>query len=121
MREITSHKVNGLNEALKIEVLDEPGLGDACHNYRVSSVTPLLMHPIEINFQKNPIQEVGVNGISMEALLAIVVDRLEGFQSGEYACEENQHALDSVRSALIALKIRTRERCERGVEGTSVK
>lgn len=29
MREITSHKVNGLNEALRIEVLDEPGAGGA--------------------------------------------------------------------------------------------
>ena len=25
MRELTSHKVSGLNEALKIEVIDEPG------------------------------------------------------------------------------------------------
>ena len=36
MRELTSHKVNGLNEALKIEVRDEPGAGNACHYYHVS-------------------------------------------------------------------------------------
>lgn len=31
MRKLTSHKVNGLNEALEVSVLDEPGQGNACH------------------------------------------------------------------------------------------
>lgn len=34
-RELTDHKVNGLNEAIKISVLDEPGQGGACHEYEM--------------------------------------------------------------------------------------
>lgn len=33
MRELTSHMVNGCNEAIEIKVLDEPGHGGACHEY----------------------------------------------------------------------------------------
>jgi hypothetical protein len=35
MRELNGHKVNGLNEALRISVLDEPGSGGACHHYKI--------------------------------------------------------------------------------------
>lgn len=34
-RVLTSHKVNGLNEALLVNVLDEPGQGNACHEYQI--------------------------------------------------------------------------------------
>ncbi len=35
MRTITDHKLNGLNDALEITVLDEPGQGGACHEYEI--------------------------------------------------------------------------------------
>ena len=35
-REIATHKVNGLNEALNIEVVDEPGPGNANHHYVIT-------------------------------------------------------------------------------------
>jgi hypothetical protein len=124
MRELTSHKVNGLNEALKIAVLDGPGSGNANHLYEIGwgahdelSTT----NPTVISFQNGPITEAGVNGISMEALLAIVEDRLKGFQSGQYANRENALALTHVQDAMHWLHHRTRERVARGVEGTSVK
>lgn len=139
MRELVNHKVNGLNEALKIQVLDEPGPGNACHRYHITTTeTPppigggmssadlskaqdMLKAVTDIRFQKGPIAEVGVNGISQEALLAIVEDRLIGFQSGPYACNENQMALSHVQHAMAWLYKRTCERLERGVEGTSEK
>jgi len=123
MRELTSHKVNGLNECLVIEVLDEPGQGNACHEYRIRGVVgPLDHHPIattDIHFQNGPLQEVGANGISQEALLAVVEDRLLGFQSGQYACRENAIALTHVQDAMMWLQKRTRDRVARGVEGTN--
>ena len=126
MRELTSHKVNGLNEALRIEVLDEPGQGNACHVYGITSdeprsadTPPAVMCPVR--FQNGPIQEYGVNGISNEALLAIVEDRLAGFQSGQYACRENAIALTKLQEAMMWLQKRTRDRVARGVEGTSQK
>lgn len=116
-RELTSHKVNGLNEAIKIEVLDEPGAGNACHEYAIESNNSCL----HISFQNGPIAEAGVNGISQEALLAVVEDRLKCFQSGPYACRENAIALTHIQDAMHWLQHRTRERMQRGVEGTSAK
>ena len=131
-RELTSHKVNGLNEALIIEVLDEPGHGNACHDYAIaffdercgyerSPISDRHGRNCVIGFQKGPIAESGVNGISNEALLAIVEDRLVGFQSGPYACRENAIALTKIQEALMWLQKRTRDRVARGVEGTSQK
>jgi hypothetical protein len=126
LRELTSHKVSGLNESLRIEVLDEPGQGNACHVYgitsdepRAPSVPPAVMCPIR--FQNGPIQEAGVNGISNEALLAIVEDRLIRFQWGQYACRENSLALTKLQEAMMWLQKRTRDRIARGVEGTNQK
>lgn len=125
MRELTSHKVNGLNESINIYVLDEPGSGGACHHYRVEPITHThpqgAINPVDIRFQNGPIAESGVNGMSQEALLAIVEDRLKGFQSGEYSNRENAIALTHVQDAMHWLHHRTRDRTARGVEGTSAK
>ena len=126
-RTIKTHEVNGLNESLLIAVLDEPGHGGACHEYQIrrwvrntgdeNDDAELCL----IKFQNGPIKEHDVNGISGEALLAIVRDRLECFQAGQYACETNQQALEHVVAAMESLASRTRERVERGVEGTHQK
>jgi hypothetical protein len=122
MRQLTSHKVNGLNDCIEIEVQDEPGHGGACHNYQIRGMKGPIDHnpipTIDIRFQNGPINEVGANGISNEALLAIVEDRLLGFQSGPYTCRENSIALTKVQEALLWLKKRTDDRVARGVEGT---
>jgi len=129
MRKLTNHKVSGLNEALVIRVTDEPGQGNACHHYTIhadDSIDPSVTKPgvtvhQSISFQNGPIQEVGVNGVSNEALLAIVEDRLLGFQSGEYACRENAVALTKIQEAMMWLQKRTLDRIRRGVEGTNQK
>lgn len=133
MRELISHKVNGLNEAIKIVVLDEPGHGNANHQYAIEypaqpeapgfreAETGNWKNACVVKFQKGPIAEAGLNGISNEALLAIVEDRLAGFQSGNYANHWNAMALESVRGAMGFLHERTKERVARGVEGTHQK
>lgn len=122
MRMIETHRLAGgageLNQHLCIEVLDEPGAGGACHVYKITSDGPATRGCV-VSFQLGPVGEVGLNGVSNEALLAIVQDRLEGFQKGAFACAENQRALGHVRDALIWLGTRTRGRVDRGVEGTS--
>jgi hypothetical protein len=125
MREITDHKIAGLNDALNITVLDEPGHGGACHEYRIAWY-PMNEGPDtvgendkRIRFQNGPIKEHGVNGITQEALLAIVLDRLRCFQAGPYACTENGEAALFVQAALETLQKRTAARLARGVEGTS--
>ncbi len=117
-RRLTSHKVEGLNEALNIEVLDEPGQGNACHYYHVlpggGNATGL-----RIDFQNGPLGESPPNGLSNESLLAIVEDRLLGFQAGEFRCRENALALAKIQEAMMWLHKRTRDRVARGVEGTN--
>lgn len=121
-RTLTSHKVNGLNEAIEIMVLDQPGQGNACHDYRISLMDGFTAtDTCHIHFQNGPIKEAGLNGTSNEALLAVVEDRLVGFQSGEFACRENAVALTKIQEAMMWLQKRTRDRMARGVEGTNVK
>ncbi|GAG13736.1 unnamed protein product, partial [marine sediment metagenome] len=72
-----------------------------------------------IPFQKGPVKEHGINGIHNEDLLCIVIDRLESFQKGEYACEENEVALNQLKIALMCLRTRTIRREKTGIEGTS--
>lgn len=126
MRQLTDHKLNGLNDSLDINVLDEPGQGNANHKYEIIDTSRWYeLHRqsqlAEINFQNGPIKEFGVNGISNEALLAIIIDRLKGFQSGEYACEDNENALSCAQKTLYWLQKRTKDRLERGVEGLNIK
>lgn len=115
-RTLTSHKVNGLNEALTVNVLDDPGPGGACCEYDVSfSDGKGGTQGVMIEFQNgNPAE--GVNGISNEALLAIVEDRLKGFSAGRFATRENAIALTHVQTAMFFLHHRTRERAARGAE-----
>jgi hypothetical protein len=130
MRELTDHKVNGLNEALTIKVLDEPGQGGACHRYDITGFdtdkNPSAADPqgfkssfgrCIILFQNGPVQEAGVNGVSQEALLAILIDRLKLFQAGPFSTKENSVALTYLETALLWLHKRTRDRMQRGVEG----
>ena len=121
-RELTSHKVNGLNDAIVIEVMDEPGSGGACHEYHLSVKSGKGGEKFcYMDFQNGPVNEVGFNGFSQEAYLAVLEDRLVGFQSGPYATADNAEALDHVRKAMECLHRRTKERLARGVEGTHAK
>ena len=111
----------GTKKYTKVVALDERGAGNANHDYEVRPVEEGKGFSVggRIIFQNGPIKENGVNGLMNEDLLAIVADRLEGFQSGKYACIANNNALTHVLGALSALRKRTNEREERGVEGTS--
>lgn len=133
MRELTGHKVNPANDTLKIEVLDGPGAGGAHHCYAITGFDYASNASVPdhiqagrlkdedtafILFQNGPIAEAGVNGVTHEALLAILIDRLERFQAGPYNNGYNAEALTCLQRAQIVLQLRTRERMSRGVEGT---
>jgi hypothetical protein len=119
-RDVTNHKVNGVNESLRVKAMDSPGPGGACHHYRMEFLTGDgdCSLAFDLHFQNGGMAEVGVNGITNEALLAIVEDRLEGFQRGKFACRENALALTKLQEAIMWLQKRTRDRAARGVEGT---
>ena len=129
MRQLTDHIVSGDQAVqLAITVTDEPGAGGANHAYSVrwknerdETEPHTFFLPLIIGFQNGPIKEVGVNGITQEALLAITIDRLRSFQNGPYKCRENAIALTHCEEALMWLQRRTVERIKRGVEGTHQK
>lgn len=125
MRTITTHHTNDANKAITLEADDRnPENGNASHVYSMHYLeyfkgnTRSSAQHQQVAFQNGPIAEVGVNGITNEVLLAIVIDRLEGFQSSKWMCEANAVALEAVQKALAALEARTRSRVARGVEGT---
>ncbi len=128
MRTLQDHKVNPANDTLTIAVVDEPGAGGANHRYDIkgfdNSLNPStpefdeIVGGITILFQNGPINTAGVNGVTQEALLAIVADRLRSFQAGPYACKANACALTHIEEAQHWLQQRTIERMRRGVEGT---
>jgi len=119
-------KVNiGTNNFSQLMVTDKPGKGGACYEYYISRANEADDFPTGefgfVKFQEGPIKEAGINGCHQEDLLAIVIHRLKGFQSGKFACRENALALTKIEEALHWLNHRTAERNKRGVEGTSVK
>ena len=135
-REITEHTINPENDKIKINVLDEPDQAGAYHAYLIEGFdcsknpSSYLFNDVDaermderrslaIAFQNGPIGEVGINGVSHEALLAILIDRLQSFQSGSFACTENEFAIRALSNAMFWLKQRTRKRMNRNVEGTS--
>jgi hypothetical protein len=134
MRTITDHKVNGLNEAITISASDQPGSGGANHVYVIRGRLPdrITFASALIEFQNGPISEPkDMNGITNEALIAVVIDRMRGFQfqrkddgsfdeakRGTYACKENACALTHLEEALMWLQKRAQDRMRRGVEGT---
>lgn len=120
MQTITDHHTNECNRALEVlaDKCDEKN-GNASHRYLILwKLADGNSCETELVFQRGPIKEVGVNGITNEVLLTIIIDRLRGFQSGPYACRENAIALTKLEEAFHWLEARTRAREARGVEGT---
>lgn len=119
MRELTDHKVNPVNNELTVRAIDEPGSGGANHLYQVCwYAADAVPESRMIDFQNGPINEVGVNGMTHEVLLAIVADRLRSFQQGPFASRYNALALTHIEEVQNWLNRRTLERMRRGVEGT---
>lgn len=116
MRKIIDHIANPANDRIEISVMDEPGSGGAHHHYAVD--VEGSENGMDVHFQNGPIAKHGINGVTQEVLLAIVIDRLRCFQAGPYACTENAKALAHAEQSLDWLKSRTKARMTRGVEGT---
>lgn len=75
---------------------------------------------INIKFQEGPIRENGINGCQIEDVIDVLVERLQGFQDGEFRCRENALAITKLEEARLWLNERTRKRLKQGVEGKNV-
>ena len=126
-------KVNiGTNRFTEVFATDDVAF-NANHKYEVRQ-TPLEGATISenengasneifanIKFQKGPVKENGVNGCHNEDLIAIVIDRLQCLNQGDFACRENSIAITKLEEALLWLNKRTQDRIARNVDGTSQK
>ncbi len=83
------------------------------HRYQVLSG----INAQEIRFQLGPVKEAGVNGATNEAMLAVLIHRLQ-FLNGKFPCRENAIAITKMQEALMWLEKRTADRLARGVEGS---
>lgn len=125
---LTDHCVTRLNrECVDVYATDEPAEDGAHHNYRIEvrqfeqpkNADPLLT--VDLPFQNGGLAEVGANGITEQALLAIVLDRMRSFNAGPYGCRENSIAITKIEEALMWTQRRADGRAQRGVEGQRVK
>jgi len=122
VRQIGSHRVNECNRQIEVAAIDE----SRCHYFiggfetrRNPSADSSCNDQagVHLVFQNGEIAG-GVNGLTNEALLAVILDRLEGFQAGELRCRENALAITKIEEAVHWLRHRTDGRERRGVEGT---
>lgn len=120
-------KINiGTNNYTEVYATDEQAF-NANHEYEVREIpaTGATISKDEIYakvlFQRGPIKENGVNGCHNEDLIAIVLDRLQCLNQGDFKCRENSIAITKLEEAMMWLNKRTADRKARGVEGTSQK
>lgn len=122
MRKILDNAISG-KSVNTVLALDVPGYGGAHYRYGINrpgenSDSDHTQAGVMIVFQNGPTKEFGINGVHNEDLLAILIDRIRGFQSGAFSCLENAFALTKLEEAMLWLKKRTMSRIARGVEGT---
>ncbi len=99
------------NGVSAISIDDDGSIG---HEYRIKTEDHQLLG--FVSFQNGSVKKNGVNGITNEALLAILIHRLR-YLNEQFSCEENDIAIRNIEIALQVLEIRTRDRMHRGVEG----
>lgn len=70
----------------------------------------------DVRFQMGGVADNGVNGLTNEALLAILIHRTKLLDS-KFGCDENKRAIQHMEEALVNLEVRSARRIVRGVEG----
>lgn len=118
-RVLTDHyDGHGLNESIAL-VADEPDGSGASHAY---TATITGVEVARVQFQKGPRNVEGsIPGMTEAALLAILIDRLRGFQAGPYSSRENAINLTKLEECLHWTRARADARAKRGVLGQNVK
>lgn len=120
---ITAHRDGfWLNDAIDI-VPDspDPKNGNASHVYDIYRTDVPFDRGLvgTLEFQHGPRDDPNaVQGLTDAAVLAVVLDRMRGFQSGPFACTTNAEVIGHLEAALKLLQERAQERANRGVLGT---
>lgn len=126
MPQVFDHIVPGRTADLTVRTVGGQGVGNAHIAYSVFGEASGALgtsngFAATLKFQEGAVPAVGVNGLTNEVLIAIVLDRLRGFQAGLYPCRENALAITNLEQGLMWLQRRTADRLRRNVEGSYVK
>lgn len=105
-----------VNQQLRIFNNGTPGPRGALSHYDI--IRPDDSKVVTVSFQNGTVPEVGINGVTVEALIAVCIDQLQQFQAGPFSSRENALAITKLEEGLMWLEKRTRDRQARGVEGT---
>jgi hypothetical protein len=93
MKELTDHKGDVRNNEMIVHALADPGDDGMVYRYRVMGPNGCLFL---LDFISGEFGTVSGNGVTDEALLAILIDRSEG--------RANEAATTALRAAMVALK-----------------
>lgn len=113
-----------------VSAVGEAGNGGAYRNYYIQREE--ILDPVSLESKMETINalqfqdgargtEGSVTGVLDQDLLEIVRDRMKGFQSGQFATQENEYALKHIEEALMWLNRRVEDRIERNVLGKNAK
>ena len=108
---IDSHHVKGYAFNIEISAVPVDRYGMASYTYNLTKSydgKSGYQFIKDLNFQIGDPRVFGVNGVTNEALLAIMIHRLQGFQNNPATnCSENQEAINHMELAMEALYSRT--------------
>ncbi|EXG01078.1 hypothetical protein J711_1567 [Acinetobacter baumannii 1552389] len=129
---LIDHFLGYANRELKPQEIDKVVNGEMVegitayaqgHYYKISA-NPETQNAkdfeISLHFQDGPIPEHGVNGVTSEALLKVLIHRTKTLDK-KSPSELKKKAIIYMESALEEFNKRTAERRARGVEGTLLK
>ncbi|MEC8057316.1 MAG: hypothetical protein VX136_09420 [Pseudomonadota bacterium] len=111
-QEVSSELIHSDANNVLVDHMQAPNFPDG-HWYQIYNPEKFT---VDISFQNGPVKEHGVNGITNEALLAIILHRLRVLNQA-YPCRENSLAITNIEQGLMWLEQRTKDRQKRGVEG----
>ena len=108
---IDTHHVEGYDYNINIKAVPVERYGLPSYTYQLTkdyADKSWYQYIKELSFQVGDPKVYGVNGVTNEALLAIMIHRLQGFQNNSSTnCSENQEAINHMELAMEALYSRT--------------
>jgi hypothetical protein len=119
MRQINYPIMNPRLNALSIGAIDMPAANQAQRRYEINgfntaynsanrqSPYPALFTSLPIFFHDGPVfLDAPLNGVTVESLIAVCMDRLASLQTTPEGCAEYHMALESLRLAMESLSRR---------------